>query len=317
MTVLETVALDQRRWATTALSLKGSNWARFRLMAGLSLLGAILEAIAVQIHVSHPVASQAAGYAGAAALALVLIVRSKGLRRERASAWVLAAAAGQSIKSEMYRHRTSCGPYSDRRGENPDATLLRRRDAIFEKVRPIEKYIVEPDSKPLPPLGPLDADSYIDERVNGQIKMFQKYSKDLPEIQAMWLRMEYFLAGAAALAAVALVFTHNQAYSAWVVVVAFLSVALGASTKLERYATLTVELQTMPVRLTSILERWRANHGPLEQLVDQIEAAVLVEAEAWVAVLDDDVMESAASATAKDSPLEPVLVPRLRVPAHR
>jgi hypothetical protein len=73
----------------------------------------------------------------------------------------------------------------------------------------------------------------------------------------------------------------------------------------------------MPVRLTSILERWRANHGPLEQLVDQIEAAVLVEAEAWVAVLDDDVMESAASATAKDSPLEPVLVPRLRVPAHR
>jgi hypothetical protein len=63
----------------------------------------------------------------------------------------------------------------------------------------------------------------------------------------------------------------------------------------------------MPARLTSILERWRANHGPLEQLVDQIEAAVLAEAEAWVAVLDNDALESPALVTGKESSLEPVL----------
>jgi lysylphosphatidylglycerol synthetase-like protein (DUF2156 family) len=307
VTTLETVALDQRRWSSTALRLKDSNWARFRLMAGLSLVGAMLLALALQIHTSHPGASQVAGYAGAVALALVLVVRTKGLRRERAQAWVLAAAAGQSVKSEMYRYRTSCGPYSSRFGGNPEATLLRRRDAIFEKVKSIEKYLVEPDPKPLPPLGPLDADGYIAERVNGQVSMFRKYSKDLPEIQAEWLRIEYVLAIVAALAAVILAFTHNQAYSAWVIVVAFLSVVLGASTKLERYATLTVELQIMPDRLTGILERWQANHGTLEQLVDKIEAAILAEAENWVAVLDDDVLEDAASPLSGDSSPEPVL----------
>lgn len=287
MTALETVALDQKRWGVASLRLKDSNWARFRLMAALSLVGAALEALALQIHTSYSAASQIAGYAGTVALILVLVARAKGLSRERAQAWVLAAAASQSIKSEMYRYRTSSGPYSNRRGGNPEATLLQRRDAIFEKVKSIQKYIVESDSKPVAPLGPLDADAYVEERVNGNIRMFQKYSKDLPEIQAEWLRMEYFLAGAAVLGAALLTFTHNQAYSAWVIIIIFLSVALGASTKLERYATLTVELRTMPGRLTGILERWRTNHGTLEQLVDEIEAAMLAEAESWVAVLDD------------------------------
>ena len=291
MTTLETVALDQRRWSSTALSLKDSNWARFRLMVALSLAGAILEALAVQIHTSYPGASQVAGYAGAVALALVLVVRKKGLRRERAQAWVLATAAGQSLKSEMYRYRTSCGPYSDRFTRDPDATLLQRRDAIFEKVKSIQKYIVEPDSKSLSPLASLDADGYISERLNGELSKFRKFSQGLPEIQATWLKLEYLFAILAVLLAVVLTFTHNQAYGAWVIMITFLSVALGASTKAERYATLTVEFRTMPNRLTGILAKWRANQGSLEDLVERIEAAVLAEAENWVAVLDEDALE--------------------------
>jgi hypothetical protein len=291
MTVLETVALDQRRWSETALSVKDSNWARYRLMAILVLAGAILEAVALQMHTSYPVVSQLAGYAGAAALALVLVVRTKGLQRERAQAWVFAAAAGASLLSEMYRYRTSSGPYSGRLGGNPEVTLLRRRDAIFEKVKLIEKYIVEPDPKPLPPLGPLDVDAYIAERVTRKVNIFRRNSKEFSELQTQWLGMEYVLASIAALAAVVLTSTHNQVYSAWVIIVAFLSLVLGASTKLERYATLIAELRTMPDRLTGILERWRANQGTLEDLVERIEAAMLAEAENWVAVLDEVPLE--------------------------
>ncbi len=302
MTILETVALDQRRWSSTALSVKDGNWTRYRLMAALVLAGAILEAVALQIHTSYLAVSQLAGYAGAAALALALVVRTKGLQRERAQAWVLAAAAGESLRSEMYRYRTSCSPYSGRRG-NPEATLLRRRDAIFEKVKSIEKYIVEPDLKPLPPLGPLDADGYIAERVDGHVNMFRRVSKDFSQMQVEWLRMEYVLASLSVLAAVVLTFTHNQVYCVWVIIVAFLSLVLGASTKLERYATLIVELRTMPDRLTGILERWRVNQGTLEELVERIEAAILAEAENWVAVLDEDALEDAS--LSRDSSLEP------------
>lgn len=291
MTVLETVALDQRRWSATAISVKDSNWARYRLMAILVLAGAILEAVALQMHTSYPAVSQLAGYAGAAALALVLVIRTKGLQRERAQAWVFAAAAGASLMSEMYHYRTSSGPYSGRFEGNPEATLLRRRDAIFEKVKFIEKYIVEPDPKPLPLLGPLDVDAYIAERVTRKVNAFRRISKEFPELQTQWLRMEYVLASIAALAAVVLTFTHNQVYSAWVIIVAFLSLVLGASTKLERYATLIAEARTMPDRLTGILERWQANQGTLEDLVERIEAALLAEAENWVAVLDVDALE--------------------------
>lgn len=305
MTTLENVALEQRRWSSTAFSLKDSNWARFQLMAALTVVGAILEASALQTHASYPVVSQLAGYAGAAALVLVLVVRTKGLQRERAQAWVMAEAAGESLLSEMYRYRTSCPPYSNHFGKDPEATLLRRRDAIFEKVKLIEKYIVEPVPKALPPLGPLDAEAYIAERVNGQVNLFRKLSKILPESQTGWLRREYVFVAVAALAAVVLTFTHNQVYSAWVIIAAFLSVVLGASTKLERYATLTVELQATPERLTGILEKWRANSGTLEELVERIEAAILAGFENWVAVLDEDAVEHVSVPEA--SSLEPLL----------
>lgn len=314
MTTLETVALDQRRWSSTALSLKDSNWARYQLMAAMVVVGAILEAVALQTHASYPAVSQLAGYAGAVALALVLVVRAKGLQRERAQAWVMAAAAGQSLMSEMYRYRTSSHPYSDHFGKDPEAMLLRRRDAILEKVKSIEKYIVEPDPKPLPPLGPLDADAYIAERVNGEVNLLRKYAKHLPQSQADWLRKEYILAGVAALAALVLTFTHNQVYGAWVIIIAFLSVALGASTKLERYATLAVELRSMPDRLTGILEKWKANQGTLEDLVERIEAAILAGNENWIAVLDEDVPEDVT--LSGPSSLEPVLqAPPSRVDA--
>jgi hypothetical protein len=275
-------------------------------MAVLSLSGAILEALAVQIHTSYPEASQIAGYAGAMALVLVLIVRAKVLRRERSEAWVLAAAASQSLKREMYRYRTSSGPYADRFGGNPEATLLQRRDAILEKVRSIQKYIMEPDSKPMSTLGLLDADSYIAERVNAEIKKFRIFSKDLPKIQATWLKLEYFFAVAAVLLAAVLAFTHNQAYSAWVIVIIFLSLAPGASTKSERYATLTVEYRTMPDRLTSILDQWRAHHGTLEQLVEQVEATMLSEGETWTVAVDE-FQEYTGSLPAKESAPEMVL----------
>ena len=287
MTILESVAVDQRRWWATALGLKNSNWARFRLMAVLSLVGAILEALAVQIHVRYPEISQAAGYAGAIVFILVLVVRSKVLRRERAEAWVLATAAAQSLKREIYRYRTSCGPYAARFGGNPEATLLQRRDVILEKVQAIQKYIMEPDSKPMPPLGPLDADAYIEERINAEIKKFQLFSTDLPKIQATWLRLEYFFAVVAVLAAAMPAFTHNQVYSAWAIVIIFLSLAPGASTKSERYATLIVEYRTMPDRLTSIVDQWRVQHGTLEQLVEQVEGTMLSEGETWIAAPDE------------------------------
>lgn len=302
MTGLEIVALDQQRWGLTAGRLKTSNHERFSLMVKLTLAGAILQALALQIHTRYPTASEVAGYAAAVALGLVLVMRGRGLRAERVQAWVLAAAAAQSLKSEMYQYRTSAGPYSRQLGRNPEAKLLERRDEILEKVKPIQKYAVEPDPTTVARLGPLDADAYIAERVNTEISRFREFSDNLPKVQSAWLKQEYFLTIGGALLAAALTFTHSQAYGAWVIVITILSLASGVTAKAERYATLLVGYLAMPDRLTRILSRWQATQGPLEELVDQIEAAILSEGQAWVAGVDESIRD-----TTSDSPSKLVL----------
>jgi hypothetical protein len=303
---LETVALDHERWQLTADRMK-HNWARARsLILGLSIAAAILAALAVQTHTPYPVASEAAGYAGAAALALVVVVRAQGLRKARVQAWVLADATSQSLQSEMYQYRASSGPYSDRFGAHPEATLLERRDEILEKTIPIRKYIVEPDPKTVAPLGPLDADTYISERVNKQINQFRVSAGHVVAVQTFWQKVEYFLAVAGALLGAVLTFTHTQEYGAWVAVITTMCVAVGPDLLAERFAQIVVSCQAMPDRLTSILGRWRANHGTLDQLVEQVEATLIKQGQAWVAEADE-FLNDAALSQAKDSPPMPAL----------
>jgi conflict system pore-forming effector with SLATT domain len=282
MTSLETVALDYQRWWSTALGVKGSNHARFTLMVELTLAAAVLEALALQLHASYQAASQIAAYGGVLALVLVLVIRARGLSRERVQAWVLAAAAAHSLKSEMYQYRTSCGSYADRFDRDPDLKLLQRRDEIVERVRSIQKYVVEPNAETNAPLGSLDAEAYISERVNDEITKFQQFTRNLNNIQGSWLRKEYLLLVGGTLLAVILAVNNNLTYGAWIGVIANLSLASGVTAKSERYATLLVECKAMPERLTGILEQWRASHGTLDQLVEQVEGLVLAQAQAWI-----------------------------------
>ncbi|HEV2965246.1 MAG TPA: hypothetical protein VG649_25700 [Candidatus Angelobacter sp.] len=302
MTSLETVALDQERWWSTAVRLKSAAHISFSRIVKLSLAGAILEALALQIHTDYPAASQVAGYAGAVALALVLVFRAQGLRTERVEGWVLAAAASRLLRSEMYQYRTSSGAYADYLCRNAEATLLQRRDDILEKVKSIAKYTMEPGQQERIPLGPLDAEGYISERVDREIGAFQRAAKNLTGLQAAWLKGEYFLIILGTLLAAALTFTHHQPYAAWVIVITTLSLASGVTAKADRYAALLVACRTMPDRLTSIVGRWRANQGTLEQLVGQVEAVLLAEAQAWVASPGEDLKDTPLSAAADSSP---------------
>jgi hypothetical protein len=301
MTSLETVAFDQERWRATARKLKFTNIDRLRMTVGLTIAGAILEALAAQIHTTHPVASEVAGYAGAFALVLVALVRVLLLRKDRVQAWVLASAAGQSLKSEMYYYRTCTGPYSDPIGGNPEATLLERRDEILEKVRFIQHYADEPDPKNVAALGPLDAEGYVSERLNDQIGMFRTFTQEMPVAQGGWIKLEYFMAIAGALLAAILTFTHNQAYGAWVAVVTTIGFSVGVDAMAERYALLTVGYRAVLARLTSILGHWQAHHLTLDQLVKLVETSLLTEGDAWV-VGGYEFLKDTSTSPAQESP---------------
>lgn len=305
MTILESVSLDQQRWWATALEMKHSSHDRFMLMVGLTVASAFLEALAMQLH-SYPAVSQIAGYSGALALAVVLVIRARGLRAERLQAWVLAFAAAQALKSEMYQYRTSCGLYASHFSEDTDATLLQRRNAIVEKLGSIQKYAREPKQKKAAILGSLTADAYIAERVEGEIKNFQRANVNIVKVQQAWLKKENFVLIGGILVAIILAFTHNQTYGSWVGVIAVLSLASGVTAKAERYATLAVESHAMPDRLSGILASWRANHGTLDQLVEQVEAVLLAQTHSWIVGVPED-LDDTASLSAGNSPLKLVL----------
>jgi hypothetical protein len=306
MSTLETVALDQERWESTANKLVYSIENARTLIAGLCVAAAILAVVAVQIRTSHPAASEVAGYAGVVAFALVAVVRTLALRRERVQAWVLAEAASQSLRSEMCFYRTSSGPYSDRFCGNPEATLLRRTNEILDKVRPIEKFLVERNTKTVAPLGPMDADAYISERINSASNKYGSFGDYVMGAHRFWQRVEYILAVVGALLAAALTFTHHLEYAAWVAVVTSLSLAIGADTLAERFAQLTIGSRAMPDRLTNIVGRWRDSHGRVDQLVEQVEMTLLSQEQAWVAGADE-FWADATSSTARDSAPRPVL----------
>jgi hypothetical protein len=306
MASLEAVALDQKRWTLTADRMK-ENWARARsLILGLSIASAILAALAVQTHTSYPVASEGAGYAAAIALVLVVTVRAQGLRKGRVQEWVLADAASQSLLSEIYLYRTSSGPYSDQFGGNPETTLLERHDRILEKVKSIQQYTVNPDPQTLSSLEPMDADAYVVERVNTQISEFRKATAHVTAVQSFWQGAEYSLAIAGALLAAVLTFAHLQAYGAWVAVVTTMCVAVGPDLLAERFAQITVSFRQMPDRLTTILGRWRVNRGALDELVEQVEAALIKQSQAWFAEAHE-FPEDIARSPAQDSRLKSAL----------
>jgi len=287
VTSLESVALDQERWRLTSARLKNSNHERFSWMVKLSLAGVVLEALALQTHTVFPLVAQAAGYAGAVALALALAVRVRGLREERTEAWVLASAASLSLKSELYQYRTSSGLYAQYPGTNPEAMLLRRRDDILEKVRSLQKYVVDPDSKTVFVLRPLDVEGYISERVETEISAFRRFTRNMKAVQNAWRKRECLMVLAAILMAAVLTFTHSQAFAAWVIVIIAISLGSGVTAKADRYASLIVGYEAMADRLTNIVARWQANRGPFDELVQQVETALLTEAQAWVLGVDE------------------------------
>jgi hypothetical protein len=211
--ILETLARDQKRWSLTAGRLKKSiGRSRIAVMM-LAVVGAVLETLGAETHGSHPDNVVVIGYLGAAALALLGVIRQLRLGRERVQAWILARAASESFKKEMYLYRTSTAPYSD---QQKNTSLINRRDEILRKIQTIQLYVVEPKDSQFKKLELLNIEGYREERLKGQIKYFRYHAKTYSELQDRFGVAEFILAIGAALLGAALTMTGKQPYGAWV-----------------------------------------------------------------------------------------------------
>jgi hypothetical protein len=296
-TALATIVEDQKRWSVAAGSLKSSiEKARLTVLL-LIVLSAILETLAAQIahvsqieeirtaHATHSGLALVLGYLGAAALAVAAVFRQWKLGHERVQAWVLCRSGAESLKHEMYCYRTQTGPYAS---TNADLELLNRRDEILDKLKPYQKYTVDPVPTVNVP-GMLDATGYLDERISGlkgNLKFFgdraNKYLNRLKLLNGA----QFLLAILGTLLAVAVTLTGTQSYGAWVAVITTISGAVAAHALAQRYEQLSISYRATAQRLEGAVARWSAAHGSLSDLVEGCEKILIEENQGWIAGAD-------------------------------
>jgi hypothetical protein len=283
MDPLETMVREQRRWSLTANQLKKTiNTSRFTVLV-LAIIGAVFETLGAQIHLSQPDNALRLGYLGAASLAIIAVIRQWQLGRDRLQAWIVARAASESLKREIYLFRTAAGVYVT---DNRAVMLFERRNEILGKVRLILRYVVEPKETTAAP-GPLDSEGYIKERVDAQTAWFRARAKQSGKIQSLFDRAQFALAILAALLGAALTMTGKQAYGAWVAVITTIIGVLGAHVLSQRYDQLTISYRAAADRLDGIIGQWRVTNSSPSQLVEKCEAVLLEENQGWIAGADE------------------------------
>ena len=297
---LETVIASQKRWSTTANSLKSSIERARRTVLWLAVLGAILETFAAQLagvsqierigtsKAAYVHLAMALGYLGAAALAVVAVVRQWKLGHDRIQAWVLSRAGSESLKREIYRYRTRSGPYA---AGNPDNELLNQHDKILENLQPYLKYITRSQpSTPGPVPGLLDVAGYLKERIEepkGNIGFFNDRSNLYSERLKLLNETQLVLAILGALLGAAVTMTGTQTYGAWVAVLTTISGVLAAHALAQRYEQLTISYRAAAQRLQSAVGRWKAaDGGNPGDLVEVCENILLEENQGWIAGAD-------------------------------
>ena len=285
------VARDQARWSLTANTLKAAIERARLIVLSLVALGAILETWGAQVHSGRADFALVLGFGGAAVLAVAAVIRQWRLGQDRIQGWIMARSASELFKQEIYLFRTGTGPYSS---DNVVESLLNRREEILSKLKPFQKYRVEPKSELEKP-GTLDANGYISERINGpkgQIQFFTDRANRYARLQRILSGGEFLLAVIGALSGAALTISGKQAYGAWVAVITTISSAFAAHVLAQRYDQVTISYRATADRLAGILLRWSAkDKAPLAELVLPTEAVLLEENQGWIAGTDETIVQ--------------------------
>jgi hypothetical protein len=229
--------------------------------------------------------------AGAVILAVVPYVLRTKASKEQVRAWVRARSASEALKEEIYRYLVGAAPFGPDRAP---ADLVSRCQVVKDKVRDLGAHAyVEPPKKERPL--ELDADGYIEMRVNDQIERFYRPKGRENAVRAGKLHgLEFALGliavvmGALASAAVATGLGWLSYLGSWVAVVTTAGGAVTAHLAASRYDHAAMTYFATADRLAGLRDAWLADANRLDparvdKLVDDCENAISTENEAWLA----------------------------------
>lgn len=287
----ERVASGQGQWSATAGTLKSAYETARRWVLVLTVLGALLAAIASQL--PGGLSRECVAFVGAAALALSGLVSKRCLGPDKAARWARARGASEALKRLAYEYAAQAAPYDD------PAT----RDALaLAEVRKIEDDLADllddqqPASRGGAPTSLLAPADYIAKRVTGSAAWYEGKAVAHRATSLRWRRVELGLAVATALltaftgafsGAALAPYTHGVDLAALVGVLTTLSGAILAHVEAGRYDYLVVSYRAAARRLRDEAAAAPANptvpSPDWSAFVARCEAVVAEETGSWVA----------------------------------
>jgi hypothetical protein len=262
---------------------------RWRAIAlGLTIAGAVLATLAVQVAELSSPAGKGLALAGALAVALAPVVRGR-FGSPVVQDWTRARSTSEAVKSEVFMYLAGTGRYrdADRDHQLQDQVEVIQRDAGDLLLHTAG---LQPVARGLPPVK--DVDSYVEQRVTGQVDGYYRPQAAVQQRRLAQVRQaEFVLGGAGAgLAAVGATWQLNST-TVWVPVLTTVTAALTAHAAAGRYEYLLVEYLRTAAELKRLRSRYQrsADHGRSEsaedELVEACEHVISVQNEGWMAKL--------------------------------
>jgi hypothetical protein len=281
---------QQSVWSQAANRLKG-DLTRWRAVAlGLTIAGAVLATLAVQVATLSSVAGKALALAGAVAVGLVPVVRGR-FGSPVVQDWTRARSTSEALKSEVFMYLAGTGRYRD---ADRDHQLQDQVDAIQRDAGDllVNTAGLQPVVRGLPAVH--DVDSYVQQRVTAQIDGYYRPQAARQQRRLARVRQaEYVLGGAGAVLAAVGATWQLSAATVWVPVLTTVTAALTAHAAAARYEYLLVEY----LRTAAELERLRGHYqrsagrdgsgseSAEDSFVEACEHVISVQNEGWMAKL--------------------------------
>jgi hypothetical protein len=276
-----------RTWACTSKYQKSVMDRDTQKSLWLAIAGAILATIGQQLAPLAPKegilvwAFKAPGILGSCAVALSAYLAKQALADNRVQAWIRARAAAESLKSGIFLYRALAPPF-----DGPDRVkqLVSRVEKVLEGLKDLE---TRPADLVPPPVGQLQVEKYITDRVDEQIEWYEGRANDHQGKADKYRQATGWLGGLGALLALA---TTSAPVSAWAAVVATITAAITAYLKNQQHQTLAANYQSTALRLRLIKTEWLgsgktdADTAERNQFIQRCEDTMAAENGAWGAL---------------------------------
>jgi hypothetical protein len=298
--VVEKLWGRHRQWSLLADQLKRRITFFRTVTLVLSASGALLQTLSASLSLST--ASKVVGAVGAAALVVVPFIARSFLVPDQVRSWLRARSVSEGLKSLIYRFRARAAPY-DGAGRVEKLDEDGKKIEIWAEALAVELASVQPDAKPAP--GPLDGPSYVQQRITQQIDHYYRpNARKNARLAALFRRLELASAGLAALLgslATALQLGNAKAgVGAWVGVLTTIGGALAAHAAASRYEQQARTFYATARQLEDLRTDWgkhqkSADAARWSELVTACEEAISAENRGWMAKLDPEEKDHAAS----------------------